>query len=289
MKLPDYLGLNPDLIRDGTPVFERYIDNDHKSENEYNSGQILNQDSLQRYLDALDTNSNSICLRKLLEEQSKYFPKPFKFLEIGCGYGVFSAILSKRTKKGVAIDINYDFLHIAKQYAKQKGVSFRTCLIPSQGMGYAFKHDYFDFVFANAVVHHIKDLDDFFCSVSAVLKDGGMFSITGEPMVGKLRKNKELEHTATKGLQDVPYSIRDYVKSAKKYFKVTPRISKSLLYYPNDVKRIRNSKLRAIFFGVLAKVFKYDRIRTCDLVENIYFLVTYLFGGLPVDFFCRRK
>lgn len=110
------------------------------------------------------------------------YPKFFGFidkeingnvLEIGCGIGETTNLLSNKYKKSyiTAIDYAIEQINIAKRNNKLKNAKF----MQGDATNMAFKNSSFDYVIETDVFHHIKDYPKAIKEVHRVLKKNGYF------------------------------------------------------------------------------------------------------------------
>jgi len=88
-----------------------------------------------------------------------------KVLEVGCGYGFFSQLLLRKTKKVWATDIVWG---IAKE-PLSKGVDFKKM---KKGK-LPFKNDFFDYLISTDVIEHVESDGEFLEECKRVLKKNG--------------------------------------------------------------------------------------------------------------------
>ncbi len=119
-----------------------------------------------------------------------------RILEIGCGQGFNTYILSKKENgKVIGIDLSSDDINIAKKrYPK---VSFKV--MSAQDL--KFKSKSFDMVYAMEVLEHVDDIGKTLDEVSRVLDSSGKFVVSipfykSEKWLAKLRPTyfKEIHH-----------------------------------------------------------------------------------------------
>lgn len=115
--------------------------------------------------------------------QKKYFFRKFfdfigkelegGILEIGCGIGETTNLLSNKYKKSYITAIDYDIeqINIAKRNNKLKNVKF----MQGDATNAKFKNSSFDYVIETDVFHHIKDYPKAIKEVCRVLKKNGCF------------------------------------------------------------------------------------------------------------------
>ncbi len=114
-----------------------------------------------------------------------FFPSLFRFinkelkgrvLEIGCGVGETSKLISKEYKNIKIISIDYDKSQIylaKKRNGHLKNVKFEQ----GDGTKLNFKNEEFDYVLETEALHHIKEYPKVIKESARVLKRGGHFYI----------------------------------------------------------------------------------------------------------------
>jgi 2-polyprenyl-3-methyl-5-hydroxy-6-metoxy-1,4-benzoquinol methylase len=107
--------------------------------------------------------------------------------EIGCGYGVTSAYFAQAGASMFGFDVSESNIRVAQRTARLNGVESRVNLQVMQGECMSYPDNFFDFVFGNAVLHH---LDHMLTAreVFRVLKPGGVATF-----LDPLGENKLLE------------------------------------------------------------------------------------------------
>ncbi len=119
-----------------------------------------------------------------------------KVLEIGCGQGFFSSVLSSsKDKKITGIDLSSKDIDIAKK--RYPHINF----LWMNAEKLKFKKDMFDEIYALDVLEHVDNLERVLSEVSRVIKKGGLFYVNipaekSEKWLLKLRPNyfKEIHH-----------------------------------------------------------------------------------------------
>ncbi|MBN1975298.1 MAG: methyltransferase domain-containing protein [Sedimentisphaerales bacterium] len=101
-----------------------------------------------------------------------------KVIDIGCGTGVLTSMLAKRSNKVLAIDISPKSIEITKSHCKkQKNILFNTISIED----YAFKckSQTFTLAIANMTIMTCLNLFSFLKAIEKLLIKGGTFIMTG--------------------------------------------------------------------------------------------------------------
>jgi len=107
--------------------------------------------------------------RQVIELLKKFVNKrkPNLSLEVGCGDGYFSEMVSNLSKKIAAVDVNK---RIADSVLREKNVTFKI----ADGRKLPFKGNTFDLVFSVDVVEHIDEDQQFINESLRVLKKNGL-------------------------------------------------------------------------------------------------------------------
>lgn len=99
-----------------------------------------------------------------------------KILDLGCGTGIYTKILTKKGALVKGFDISPEMIKIAKRENPQLDLKVGSAYDIPFG-------EKFDIVISSLVVHYLKDWDKLFAEVSRVLKTGGIFIFsTGNPV-----------------------------------------------------------------------------------------------------------
>jgi len=110
--------------------------------------------------------------RKILKIFSKY--KFNRILDVGCGDGNFTALISKvcKAKEVYGVDISEKGVEMAKK----NGIKALRVDIDEENL--PFKDNYFDAVLSLEVIEHLYDPDHLLDEVYRVLKPNGIFVLT---------------------------------------------------------------------------------------------------------------
>lgn len=127
----------------------------------FNSNKILQCDNVDSYF------------RKVVK---KYIKKSDVVLDLGCGTGSFTVILSKMSKKVVSIDIVKEFVESTKKTVKNNFVENAEVLY-QRGDTIPCDDSLFDAVVLVDVLHHVEKIDSFLHEVRRVLKPRGRLLI----------------------------------------------------------------------------------------------------------------
>lgn len=108
-----------------------------------------------------------------LERTKTYLKPDDHMLEIGCGTGTTSLLLSGDVKHITAQDVSSSMLDIAMEKQIEQGitnVSFQQSSVEDLP-----HHNTYDIVFASSLLHLIDDLDDGLERIHASVEPGGLF------------------------------------------------------------------------------------------------------------------
>ena len=164
-------------------------------------------------------------------------------LDLGCGDGVLTQILSSKVPKGkvIGIDASKGMIDTAKEIRK-KNLEFRLMDINN----FHFEEK-FDLIFSNAALHWVKDHKKLFDKCDNVLKDGGriIFNFAGNgncenffQVVKEIAMYEEYS-TYFKGFEWPWYmpSINEYKKLAEE-----TKVFKNINVYEEDADRYFQNK-----------------------------------------------
>lgn len=110
--------------------------------------------------------------QKRLNLVKKYIDlKGKRVLDVGCGIGIYSWAFFNESAEVFGIDIDKENIKKARKQAP--GVRFLT----SEGENLPFENDFFDIIFLNEVLEHVKDDKKTISECLRVLKPGGKIII----------------------------------------------------------------------------------------------------------------
>ncbi|BDH83964.1 MULTISPECIES: class I SAM-dependent methyltransferase [Lactococcus] len=108
-----------------------------------------------------------------------YFTPDTKILEIGTSTGFTAVELAKRTNSKItSIDINEESIKIAKDRAKEHGVTDNINFLVADAMNLPFQDEEFDIVFSGNIISYIPDREKALSEYMRVLKDNGVLFAT---------------------------------------------------------------------------------------------------------------
>ena len=109
-----------------------------------------------------------------ITEFAKYLPQnqTLKILDIGCGTGFFTGILSQLGHEVIGIDLTKEMIHLATVFAKQEKFDAQFLVMDAQNL--EFKDASFDIVIARNVTWTLPDVPKAYDEWLRVLKKGGL-------------------------------------------------------------------------------------------------------------------
>lgn len=137
-----------------------------------------------------------------LQHRGRYlFASPYVsrkiVLDIACGSGFGSEILSQKAKKVVGVDISWEAIQYCKTHYKKPNLSF----IQMDCNSFAFPASTFDTIVSFETLEHLQDVDVFFKELRRVLKKDGLL-IMSTP-------NQEIFSIYTKGGKN-PFHVKEF-------------------------------------------------------------------------------
>lgn len=156
----------------------------------------------QRYIFFARKNPAILILRQVIEKMmildfiipllNDYF-KGGKILEIGCGSGIHSALLTNYGDVS-ATDLQNTVQWLGENVDRNRKLVFNALAAKpidfryNNGLTLPYADQSFDLVFHNSVIEHVPDVNAFNQEVHRVLKPGGVcICITGTPMLCRFR------------------------------------------------------------------------------------------------------
>ena len=183
--------------------------------------------------------------------------KKFKCIDIGCGTGRWSKILSKKVGHITLLEPSHKALNVAKKNLRETdNVSFINQSIESMN----YKENTFDFVFSLGVLHHIKDIKVGLQNINKILKKDSPFLIY------------------------IYYNLENKNMFYRIVWKITDIIRKIISYMPLKIKKVICYLIALFVYFPLAKfnlLLKVLKISTFNIPLAEYSQAT--FYNMKVD------
>ena len=134
-------------------------------------------------------------------------------LDVACGSGYGSKILSKRAKKVIGVDISKESINYAKENFNSKNIEFRQGSATNLNF---IKDNSIDRIISFETIEHLKEYTLFLSEIKRILKKGGLFIVS--------TPNKKISSPHSKKPKN-PYHIIEFYKKdleelLKNYFKL---------------------------------------------------------------------
>ena len=98
-------------------------------------------------------------------------------LDVGCGYGPASYLLSQEDGNTIGIDIDDNTLKLARKFCEGRKVIF----LKNNTENLAFRDKTFDLIVSFSILEHVKDPEKALIEWERVLKDGGYLFVDYSP------------------------------------------------------------------------------------------------------------
>lgn len=138
-----------------------------------------------------------------------------KVLDIACGSGYGSYILSKNAQSVVGVDVSQQSIDYATAYYKRKNITYKK----SNGRSIPFGDNEFDVIISFETIEHIDDYNFYMKEIKRCLKDDGLFILSTpnkqEFAEGNHYHLHEFKETELTNL------IKKYFKNTEKYYQAT--------------------------------------------------------------------
>lgn len=173
---------------------------------------------------------------------------PQSTLEIGCGTGKNTVLLSRISSKLFALDFSENMIAQARKKIHTKNVSFNVADIsqrwpvPSQSM---------DLVVCNLVLEHIKDLKPIFSEAFRVLRRQGLFFVS-ELHPFRQYLGVQANYMNERGTVKIPaftHNITDFIHAAHKSGFSLSTVNE----WSHVSDKMKPPRLISFMFGKLAK------------------------------------
>jgi len=134
-------------------------------------GRLENYKAIRDYLP--DDHSNRQSLNSYIQQVSKQFTNSINILDLGCGEGysndIFKRMIPIANWHGVDIE---DSPEVRKRTIKHEAIKFFN------GVNLPYPNNYFDLIYCNQVLEHVRYPDELIAEAFRVLKPGGLFAGT---------------------------------------------------------------------------------------------------------------
>lgn len=94
-------------------------------------------------------------------------------LEVGCGQGTDTILISRHTHQIVAIDVSLPALKVARTLSRMKAESEKISFVVSDAQCLPLRDDLFDVVFCKDLLHHVPHPKSTLSEMKRVAKEGG--------------------------------------------------------------------------------------------------------------------
>ena len=101
-------------------------------------------------------------------------------LDVGCGSGYGTALLSKFSSHAIGIDISEELIRYSRKRWKRRNLEFRHVKSSWVGDGLPFDECSFDVCVSFQVIEHIhpKNIEGYLLGIKKILKEGGIFVVS---------------------------------------------------------------------------------------------------------------
>jgi len=115
---------------------------------------------------------DQICDHMRREAHTRYALKDLKILDVGCGGGLLAEPLARMGAKVTGLDASDETIAIARQHAKQSGLSIDYKAASVEELAKAKAR--YDVITALEIAEHVADLDSFLKAIRTLLKPNGL-------------------------------------------------------------------------------------------------------------------
>lgn len=112
--------------------------------------------------------TNGPFLHRWFSEQSF---SGLRVLDLGCGSGIFSALLTERGGTVTSIDLTEAAVRTARETSDWTGQPFAIARMDAEKL--AFAEGSFDFIYSWGVLHHTRDMEKAVAEAARMLRPGG--------------------------------------------------------------------------------------------------------------------
>jgi len=184
-------------------------------------------------------------------------------LDIACGSGYGSELLSQRAKKVIGVDINHNALLYARDYHQHPNIEFR---FGDLNQSLDFPDNYFDLIVSFETLEHIENQENALAEFNRILKTNGLLIISTPDrnimsQGGKVENEfhvRELSQSEFVELMNRYFKVREYFGQNR--FK--PSVAGQMLKRIRSLRKyvwLRNSK-RVLLKILHLKNFMHKRI-----------------------------
>ena len=168
-------GYGPEIYREQLDFLEKLSGNKDTFEEIVSD---IYEDSLYPLTEHLFNTIFAVGVEKIhetLELAAELNPSPARFLDLGFGPGVLSALVAEEQSRwtGSGVDISRQCYHYASRLLRLKGLESRVDLRLGDIRSLVFDPHSFDYIFALEVMEHVPDPDRILAECRRVLKPGG--------------------------------------------------------------------------------------------------------------------
>ncbi len=167
-------------------------------------------------------------------------------LDLGCGIGEGTSLLSSVARKVIGTEIDKNRLIKAQNYFKNDNIDY----LVADGCDLSFKDKTFDAVVSLEVIEHLKDQDNFLSEIKRVLKEGGtaIVSTPNRELIKIQGSGPNPDHVKELTFREFKKLILKHFKNAEFYGQKRGRgiegIGRAIHYF---VRTIDIFKIRRLF------------------------------------------
>lgn len=199
---------------------------------------------------------------KILEYRALLAETDFKgqerVLDIGCGDGIHTLLIGRKVGHITGIDINADFVAIARSYAARMGTRVKADFLDQPLEKIGFPDNHFDAIFSICVIEHIDNYQEVLQECLRILKPGGKILFTVDTLENisdpdLVQKHRQAHHV-------VQYFRPDTLDSLLADIGFQDLVLSSLF---------RSGLARDLFTQGIRRGFNFGRIRTQLLTSKL--------------------
>lgn len=166
---------------------------------------------------------------------TQFLPKQSSVLEVGCGEGYGTSMLSQEVQAMIGVDVDPNVIEYASRKYGSQNCAFRL----SDGSTLPFDKNTFDAVISFQVIEHVKDDTHFLAEIHRVVKAGGVCIMTTPNKSYRVRSHKKPWNR---------FHIREY--TAKEFEdllkKVFPEFHVWGIQGNDDIQKIETARIKQI-------------------------------------------